>query len=79
LVVDPDLCRTRCREEFGNPCEKFCPAGVYEMIKADEGGVKLHLNFSNCVHCKICDIADPYGVIFWVPPEGGEGPRYKST
>ncbi len=79
LVVDPDLCRTRCREEFGNPCEKFCPAGVYEMIKAEEGGVKLHLNFSNCVHCKICDIADPYGVIFWVPPEGGEGPRYKST
>jgi electron-transferring-flavoprotein dehydrogenase len=79
VVVDPELCRTRCREEFGNPCEKFCPAGVYELIKADEGGVKLHLNFSNCVHCKICDIADPYGVIFWLPPEGGEGPRYRST
>lgn len=77
VVVDPELCRTRCREEFGNPCEKFCPAGVYEMIKADGGGVKLHLNFSNCVHCKICDIADPYGVIYWTPPEGGEGPRYK--
>lgn len=79
VVTDSELCRTRCREEFGNPCVAFCPAGVYEMKSDEEGGVRLHLNFSNCVHCKICDIADPYGIIFWVAPEGGEGPRYKNT
>lgn len=80
VVLDPELCGSRCKEEYGNPCEKFCPAGVYEMVSAGgNGATKLHLNFSNCVHCKVCDIADPYGVIRWVPPEGGEGPRYKNT
>lgn len=78
LVADPDLCRTRCREEYGNPCTSFCPAGVYEMADG-EGGPRLHLNFSNCVHCKVCDIADPYGIIFWTTPEGGDGPRYRNT
>jgi electron-transferring-flavoprotein dehydrogenase len=78
VVVDPDLCGDRCAREYGNPCVSFCPAGVYEMIDAGDGDrQRLHLNFSNCVHCKVCDIADPYGVIRWVPPEGGNGPRYK--
>ena len=79
VVTDPDLCGTRCRAEYGNPCESFCPAGVYEMRPDGPDGARLHLNFSNCVHCKICDVADPYGVILWVPPEGGEGPRYRFT
>ncbi len=79
VVTDPDLCGSRCRAEYGNPCESFCPAGVYEMRPEGQDGARLHLNFSNCVHCKICDIADPYGVILWVPPEGGEGPRYRFT
>ncbi len=79
VVTDPDLCGSRCRIEYGNPCESFCPAGVYEMRPDGNDGTRLHLNFSNCVHCKICDIADPYGVILWVPPEGGEGPRYRFT
>jgi len=79
VVTDPDLCGSRCRAEYGNPCESFCPAGVYEMRSGGRDGAQLHLNFSNCVHCKICDIADPYGVILWVPPEGGEGPRYRFT
>ncbi|RPH93147.1 electron transfer flavoprotein-ubiquinone oxidoreductase [candidate division KSB1 bacterium] len=76
-VSDPEICRTRCREEFGNPCQFFCPAGVYEMVPDEErGGVKLQINFSNCVHCKTCDIMDPYKIITWVPPEGGGGPVY---
>jgi len=77
LVSDTDLCRTRCASEFGNPCQHFCPAKVYEMVDAPEGGGKrLQINASNCVHCKTCDIMDPYQVITWVPPEGGGGPRY---
>lgn len=76
-VADTEICRTKCREEFGNPCEFFCPANVYEMVADEErGGVKLQINASNCVHCKTCDIMDPYKVITWVPPEGGGGPEY---
>jgi electron-transferring-flavoprotein dehydrogenase len=77
-VLDPDVCRTRCTEEFGNPCTRFCPAQVYEMVPdVDRGGNKLMVNFSNCVHCKTCDIKDPYQIITWTPPEGGGGPNYK--
>jgi electron-transferring-flavoprotein dehydrogenase len=77
LVLDPVICQSRCREEFGHPCLSFCPAGVYEIIE-DEAGSRLHLNPSNCLHCKTCEIADPYGIIRWVTPEGGGGPQYKS-
>lgn len=77
LVADTTICATRCREEFGNPCQHFCPANVYEMVADPKGGgLKLKLNPSNCVHCKTCDIADPYEIITWVPPEGGGGPNY---
>jgi electron-transferring-flavoprotein dehydrogenase len=76
-VTDTEICRTKCREEFGNPCQFFCPAAVYEMVPDSErGGVKLQINASNCVHCKTCDIMDPYQIITWVPPEGGGGPVY---
>ncbi|HEY2954686.1 MAG TPA: electron transfer flavoprotein-ubiquinone oxidoreductase [Candidatus Eisenbacteria bacterium] len=79
VVADTSVCATRCREEFGNPCQHFCPASVYEMVpdEAKPGALKLHINASNCVHCKTCDIADPYQIITWVTPEGGGGPNYK--
>jgi electron-transferring-flavoprotein dehydrogenase len=75
LLVETDVCYSRCGDEYGHPCERFCPANVYEMVQ--EGGQKrLQINASNCVHCKTCDIMDPYQVITWVPPEGGGGPQY---
>ena len=76
LLVHTDVCHTICGGEYGHPCVKFCPANVYEMVDDDAGGRRLQINASNCVHCKTCDIMDPYGVITWVAPEGGEGPSY---
>jgi len=76
IVHDAYVCATRCREEYGNPCIRFCPANVYEMVDAGDGTKTLKINASNCVHCKTCDIMDPYQIIDWVPPEGGGGPQY---
>src|SRR6266542_4658937 len=78
LILDTEVCITRCTEEYGNPCLHFCPANVYEpQPTADGRGRVPFLNFTNCFHCKTCDIMDPYQVITWVPPEGGGGPDYK--
>jgi electron-transferring-flavoprotein dehydrogenase len=78
LIRDTEVCITKCTVEYGNPCQHFCPASVYEPKPTDDGRGKVpFLNFTNCFHCKTCDIMDPYQVITWVPPEGGGGPDYK--
>jgi electron-transferring-flavoprotein dehydrogenase len=79
-VADTKICADRCTVEYGNPCQYFCPAQVYDpQFTRNESGVvegTLQINFTNCVHCKTCDIMDPYQIITWVPPQGGEGPVY---
>ncbi len=76
LLVHTEVCSTICGPEYGHPCTRFCPANVYEVAHDADGTPRLQINASNCVHCKTCDIMDPYQVITWVPPEGGGGPQY---
>jgi electron-transferring-flavoprotein dehydrogenase len=76
LLVHTEVCASVCGPEYGHPCVRFCPANVYEIIREPGQPVRLQINASNCVHCKTCDIMDPYQVITWVPPEGGDGPQY---
>jgi electron-transferring-flavoprotein dehydrogenase len=76
LLVHTEVCSSICGPEYGHPCMQFCPANVYEITRDADGVPRLQINASNCVHCKTCDIMDPYQVITWVPPEGGGGPQY---
>jgi len=77
-VADTNLCIEKCTVEYGNPCTRFCPAAVYEIVTAADGARRLQVNAANCVHCKACDIKDPYAQITWTTPEGGSGPNYQN-
>lgn len=68
-IVDTEICATTCKEQYGNPCTRFCPAQVYNMRPNEATGRdEMEVDFANCVHCKTCDIRDPYQVITWMPP-----------
>jgi electron-transferring-flavoprotein dehydrogenase len=78
-VADTSICAEECTREYGNPCQRFCPAQVYNPSFIEKDGKiegSLRIDFANCVHCKTCDIVDPYQIITWVPPQGGDGPVY---
>ncbi len=74
-IRDFNTCYDKCHDTYREPCNRFCPAKVYETL--NEGGkLRLQINFTNCVHCQTCDIKCPEDNILWTPPEGGGGPRY---
>ena len=80
LLQNGDVCRTECEPKFKSPCTHFCPASVYEMVPSAKGeGLDLQINYTNCIHCKTCDIKCPFENIDWTVPEGGGGPRYKDV
>ncbi len=81
LLQNGDICRTVCEPKYKSPCVKFCPASVYEMLPStvEAGKYDLQINYTNCIHCKTCDIKCPFENIDWTVPEGGGGPKYTET
>ncbi len=87
IIGNNDICKSICEPQYKSPCNLFCPAQVYEMVPAksgekwEDGRAKydLQVNYTNCIHCKTCDIKCPFENIDWTVPEGGGGPKYTET
>ena len=75
VLKDPDLPIMHNLEKYDEPAQRYCPAGVYEVVE-ENGEKRFQINSQNCIHCKTCDIKEPSQNINWITPEGGGGPNY---